>query len=243
MGILVSFYDYVPPNRYDGIPFTHVLIDEADNELGPFTHIDDITLDHPDPDPSNPEPRNFSTENATLNPGVGWYRISWKSDDGVVVQTDPLFNAKSGTYELLASLDDINAQLDGDIIQATPNNTRLIQVSVARVVRAYLSRVIDAPTLASWTSPDSTPETIREVAGKMIAAQLYSNETARSSTLMPPTHAAQIMYNQAMEILNQIIEGDIDIPNVVLTPIEGLSDLDYFPVDATDRAFTMGMNL
>lgn len=149
--------------------------------------------------------------------------------------------------EILATLDDINAELPSDgqepMVVADDDNTELLQISVARIVRGYLSRVVDNGVLVSWASPESTPELVSTIAGKLIASQLYFNETAKTTTILDPDSFAQKRYDEAMSLLNQIIAGTIVIPDIVVNPVEGLTDLDFFPVDSTGRAFTIGMEL
>jgi hypothetical protein len=149
--------------------------------------------------------------------------------------------------QILASLDDINANLVSDaphVVRATDENTHLLQISVARVVRAYLSRLIPSATLIVWDlssdPPVIPPDVVREIAGKMIAAQLYFNETSKTSITIEDRSFAQKRYDEAMALLNGIISGDIVIEGIVT---EEMTDLDFFPVDDTDRAFTMSMEL
>jgi hypothetical protein len=153
--------------------------------------------------------------------------------------------------EILATLDDINANLPSDapepVVVATDENTSLLQISVARVVRGYLSGVLDRVTLASWTTPESTPETVSEVAAKLIAAQLYFNQSAKTSVTIDRDSFAQKLYDEAMAILNQIISGQIIVvdptTDVVVTTTDSMSDLDYFPTDGSSRPFSINMNL
>jgi hypothetical protein len=238
--MIVSFTDYEVTPRYDGTSWKQARIGESSQETGPWTTIDTINL-LPDPNPADPAPKSFTTDNATMT--EGWYLVTFLDDAGNQLVTDPVFNGIASSYEIMASLDDINAYLDGTVVEADAQNTKLIQVSVARVIKAQLSQVVDATTMATWTTPEATPDTIREVAGRLIAAQLYYNETAKSSVVMPPDHYSQILYNQAMELLNEIAAGSVIIPDVPVTPLEAMSSLDFFPVDDTNRAFSMGMNL
>lgn len=144
--------------------------------------------------------------------------------------------------QILASLDDINANLPAELGLATDDNTALLQVSVARVVRGYLSRVVENAVLQSWDSPEDTPEIVREAAGKMIAAMFYFNNTAATTTELSDSSFAQRRYNEAIALLDSIIAGEIPITGVV-TDTEAMSDLDYFPIDDTDRAFTLSQPL
>lgn len=184
-----------------------------------------------------------------LNPGQ--YSIMW--DTGAIDPSDVAFEELivTGAFtpspplpgEILASIDDINGNLDGNVVTATPANTGLVQINVARQVRGYLSRIIDTATLVSWNSPATTPELIRLAAGKLIASQLYFNETSRTSLIIDRDHYAQKLYDEGMAILNSVITGEEVIEGVVVESIEAVDNLDFFPVDSTDRAFTLGMNL
>lgn len=145
--------------------------------------------------------------------------------------------------EILASLDDINAELPSDeetpVVVADEDNTSLLQISTARVVRGYLSRIYPVATLVSWTVPNNTPELIRTAAGKLIAAQLYFNKTAQQTTAIEDNSFAQKRYDEAMSILKDIVDGSVTLVEVTdITGESEMSDLDYFPVDSTDRSFT-----
>jgi hypothetical protein len=156
--------------------------------------------------------------------------------------------------EILASLDDINAELpseetDGStsgyptVVEATDENTYLLQVSVARVVRGYLSGAVDSVTLMGWDQPTDTPEVIRVIAAKFIAAQLFFNQSARTSLTIDDQSFAQKRYDEAMDMLNKILEGVILLGPEVPVVTASLDLLDFFPVDDTDRAFTRSMEL
>lgn len=238
--MIVSFEDYEVAPRFDGTAWTQAQISESASKLGPWTVIDTISLP-PEPDPANPQPVSFTTENATLD--EGWYLVKFLDVQTNELITDPVFNAAPAAYEILATLSDVNAHLDGKVVEADADNSSLVQVSVARTVKAYLSGVIDAATMATWTNPDSTPDAIREVASLLIASQVYFSETAKSSTVVEARHYAQILYDRAIALLDKIIAGLTVLPGTPVTPLDAMTDLDYFPVDDTDRAFTLGMQL
>jgi len=149
--------------------------------------------------------------------------------------------------EILASVEDINGNLPSQdraaVIEATPENGALVQVSVARVVRGYLSGAIDGVILMGWNSPDNTPDIVREAAAKLIAAQIYFNFAARSSLTIEDNNFAQKLYDQAIIILDKILSGEIIIGDEVPVATESMTDEDFWPVDDTDRAFTMSMEL
>jgi hypothetical protein len=96
--------------------------------------------------------------------------------------------------------------------------------------------------LYSWTTPEGTPDIVREIAAKLIAAQLYFNSSARTSLTIDDQSFAQKLYDQAIALLGMIVDGSIPIdPDIPTTPFDIVTADDFFPVDDTDRAFTMGM--
>lgn len=81
---VITFENYQPSPRYDEIPWTEVLIQEAataDAENVDWSTIDTITLDPVDADPASPASRDFTTENASDTDGL-WYRIIFRDADG-----------------------------------------------------------------------------------------------------------------------------------------------------------------
>lgn len=243
MGIVVSFrgYDLMP--RFDGVPWSELEIYEASSQAGPFTSlIDTQDIDPVAADPSDPEPLSFSTPYGTiLN---GWYMVRFLDGLGGAFDTEPVQNDPAN--EIMATLDDVNAHLDGEVIEATPDNTDLVQVSVARIIRGYLGGLVAQSTLMSWDTPATTPDIIREIASMLIAAKVYFNESARTSLIVDDDNFAQRLYDQAMAMLQLILDGQIIIDGGEEGETGAVGVLtidDFFPVDDTDRAFTMGMQL
>ena len=242
---LVSFKDFELEPRFDGTQWTELRIHESSAQAGPWTLVDTQSIAHTT-DPSDPEPINFTTDNATLAPGVGWYKIEIRDAAGVGREYDPIFNPSLDDVEILASTDDVNGNLDGEVIEATADNTVLIQLSVARVIRGYLAALVPTTTLMSWSEPELTPDIVREIAAKLIAAQLYFVMAARQSFQIDDNNYGQRLYDEAMKMLQDILDGVIVLPPEVVPPGEGtmaMSGLDYFPNSDADRAFEMGMQL
>jgi hypothetical protein len=241
--MVVSFNDYEVTARYDGTSWTQARISESDAETGPWTVIDTINLPH-EPDPANPSDKSFTTNNATLT--SGWYLVEFLDAQSNILTTEPVYNAPGSSYEILATLDDVNANLDGHVVEADAENSKLIQVSVARVIKAYLSGAVPATTTVVWVSPETTPDIIRSIAGMLIAAQVYYNEISKASTNVETTSYAQVLYNRAIGLLDKIISGEIASLGGSEAPppsIYTLTTDDFFPVDSTDRAFTLSMEL
>jgi len=241
--VIVSFKQYELPPRFDGQQWTKIRIEEATAEDGPWTLIDTQNVD-PTINPAHPEPINFTTELATLQPGFGWYRVTYVDLSGDTQVTEPVFNA--GPIEILCTIDDVNAHFDRDVLTADADNTQLPQVWASRLIKGYLARIIDPVALASWASPDVTPDIIREVAAFFVASQVYVNYAMRTTVILENLSFGQKMYDDGMALLNGILDGTIPIidpgtgkPIGTTNPDEMEEGLDYFPIDDTDRAFTM----
>lgn len=110
---VVTFSGFIPPPRFDSIPWTELRIEEAPTEDGPWTQIDVQALNPVDADPADPATRSFTTELAT---GEGlWYRIIFADASGdTTLPTTPLLNAvgaagasAGGPCETWISADDV----------------------------------------------------------------------------------------------------------------------------------------
>lgn len=86
-----TFEGFAPPPRYEAAadPFTEVSIEEAAANTGPFAVIETIALAPPDEDPASPRLRNFTTDEATLDPA--WYRLTWKDAGGQTFEAEPIY--------------------------------------------------------------------------------------------------------------------------------------------------------
>lgn len=145
--------------------------------------------------------------------------------------------------EILASLDDINVHLPDDKAKMEDSDDNSLQIDVARYVRSLLSGFFSAETLVSWVSPATTPDIIRSVAGRLIAAKWYA--TLYSEDIGETSNYAQDLYNQANMMIDGIRTGVIvvvDVDNVPV-PSVGVASLtsdDFYPNDSAPAAkFTM----
>lgn len=131
--------------------------------------------------------------------------------------------------EILASLDDINAHLPQDKLQATTPKVELLQLDAVRIVKGALASVFSATTLAGWDVPEDTPERIRAIAGRLIAAKLYAKAYSEDVVELP--EYAQWLYDQAMADLNGVASGAIVLIEVTETVNTGsrLTDDFFFP--------------
>lgn len=93
MSQVVSFTDYTPAARYDGIAWTTVIVEEAETAVGPWTTIDTITLDPVDADPTTPQARSLTTDSASDTLDL-WYRLTFADiNDDTGQPTTPVQNS------------------------------------------------------------------------------------------------------------------------------------------------------
>lgn len=74
MSQVITFVDYRPPARYDGVPWAQARVQEASSPAGPWTLIDTLDLEPQDSDPTEPAARSLTTALASDEPGL-WYRL------------------------------------------------------------------------------------------------------------------------------------------------------------------------
>lgn len=139
----------------------------------------------------------------------------------------------------LASLADINKWLTDHKVEATDTNTSEFQITATRMIKSALSGVFQATTIHAWQTPDTTPGQIREIAGEFVAAFLYRKLYAEDEPGVP--EYAQVLYNEATGLLNQIRTGSLIVLNDNDEPIEenqlGTSQQDFWPNDTTEGPY------
>jgi hypothetical protein len=139
-----------------------------------------------------------------------------------------------------ATLDDVNMHLPTDKLEMKEPALDLMGPDAERIIRGYLARVYSGVTIAGWTDPTITdpetvgyvPELVRAIAGRFIAA-FYYRERYSEDSLDDPQYA-QVKYNEAMALLNQIVCGEVKLWDVVEQPETDLSftAADFFPNDS-----------
>lgn len=114
MAQVITFEEYVPPARFDGIPWTQARVQEAADPTGAWTTIETIELDPVDTEPENPQERSLSTANADDAVGL-WYRLVFLDADGATAApTTPVRNAPPAPDRLdLCTLADVTDYVPG----------------------------------------------------------------------------------------------------------------------------------
>lgn len=135
----------------------------------------------------------------------------------------------------LTSLADIGKWLADHKVEATDTNTAEFQITATRLIKSALSGVFLPTTIHAWQTPATTPGQIREIAGELVAAYLYRELYAEDEPGVP--EYAQLLYNEATGLLNQIRAGSLVVLDDDDNPIEAnasaMSDADFWPNDTT----------
>lgn len=76
-----TFQDFGPPPRYDGDPYTQVVIAESESRGGPWATVETLSIT-PAENPAEPPLYSFTTDLAALE--EGYYRLTWKDASGDV---------------------------------------------------------------------------------------------------------------------------------------------------------------
>lgn len=107
--------------------------------------------------------------------------------------------------EILASLEDINAHLPANVLinNAVDNS---LQVDAQRLIRGQLVSIFTPAVLNAWLTPDTTPELIRTIAGRLIASKYYARLLSGEDADAFPTYSVNL-YNEAISLLSDIKSG------------------------------------
>ncbi len=145
--------------------------------------------------------------------------------------------------EVLASYSDINVQLPTTFaVDANTEGIDAASLDAIRIVRGSLLGVFSPTVIAGWDSPTHTPELIRGVAARLIAALMYSRLFAAQDSDTPDF--ANQKYRAAMQTLKQIRSGELillDVDNTTLLTA-GWSNTDFYPnAEASGPIFTLDM--
>jgi len=139
---------------------------------------------------------------------------------------------------LFATLEDINVHLPADKMQITDAGDDLLQIDAYRLIRSRLAGTFSPEVIATWASPVTTPEMIREIAGKIIAAKFYA--TLVSEDEPDGSLFAQNLYNEAIMALNDIRNGTLTVLDVDGNELDNgaLVETSFYPNDtAPDPSF------
>lgn len=133
--MVVSFPNYVPPPRYDDLPWVTARLEQSATQGGVYTTTESFDLDPVDDDPSSPRSRSFTTELGTADL---WYRFVWVDED--LTESSPTAAGQNtdGTVTPVLTVPVTAAELAAIIhVNATSNSAaleRVLQAAYGEVV-------------------------------------------------------------------------------------------------------------
>lgn len=143
-----------------------------------------------------------------------------------------------------ANLNDANVFLASDRLQLTDATFGPLELDAERIIRGYVGGIVTPEKLASWASPETTPEIIRMIMGRLIAAAYYVRVYSENQMTLP--EYAQNLYNMAIGYLMGIQKGSqviIEVDGTTIDIVEtALTNQNFLPNDqSTPPAFTREM--
>lgn len=139
---------------------------------------------------------------------------------------------------MLASNADIQNFLGDDKISVGDVNAAKPNIEAERLIKGQLSGIFTALTLSSWNSPENTPEQVRGIAGRLAAAFLYRGMYSEEQEAVP--EYAQLLYNEAIMLLQDIKTGNLSVLDEDNVPIDSSgSILGFWPNNSTVPVFSM----
>jgi hypothetical protein len=130
----------------------------------------------------------------------------------------------------LVDENDINVHLPEDklVADAEPLLDEIYE-DIERIIRGNLAGQIDSSEMATWLTPDTTPKLIRAIGGRLGAAFIYRRRYSEDS-LDDPEYA-QFKYNEAMMMIQGIIDGTLVLEEVPLEVGLALTTDMFYPND------------
>lgn len=208
--MIVSFEDYVPEPRFDGLPWTQVTIEESASGDGPWTLIDTQALNPVDTDPKNPQPRSFTTSLAVVP--EGWYRVAFKDAAGDILYTDPVQNLEPTQVDykptvgqvarkILSRTRDSYGNLSGNFsATSTPTAEQVIQIidDVSTEVADLIGDEIPTPL------NDDAANVVALRAAMQIETDFYAEQVNSGRSIYPQLEK---QFNSALAALQKQIEA------------------------------------
>ena len=136
-----------------------------------------------------------------------------------------------------AGVSDVNVHLPDDKAQILDGEMPNLLLDAERTINSRLASTFEATDFASWTEPAETPEIIRAIAGKLVAAKFYANLVAEDQA--DGSVFAQNLYNEAIQELNDIRDGILTVIGVDGNPLinDSLTETSFLPNNSTQDPF------
>jgi len=211
---VVTFEDFTPPPKFDGIAWNQIHIQESESASGPWVEIDVQTLSPLDSDPTEPMARAFTTDQATLP--NGWYQVIFSDPAAsTALPTVPIQNVPDETMPYLPTLADVGAimrartkTVDGDEIGTFNDDTRPTGEEVHRIIMQAANDVTapidtDIPVGAyRWAT-----QAIIYRTAKLIEISYFPEQIATGRSPYPEYNA---LFDEAIGWLNTAVGRELE---------------------------------
>lgn len=205
MTYVVSLSGFVPPARFDTVPWTSVKISEGAVQSGPFNLIDTQAIT-PDVDPSQPQVRSFTTALAQLP--SGWYQVVFYDNGGAQSEASDPVRADGAGDTLPPTPDDIRtvSPLLREKFPLPPTDVyqtldlRNIVLEATALVQSITWRIID-PTLGCAAPEDYTCEVVPDELVP-VAVQAIARMAERIRVTTDPAFAQQVATGRRLRGFN-----------------------------------------
>jgi len=218
---VVTFTDYRPAPRMDGLPWTNILIFEAPSPDGPWTQIDTIPINPVDIDPADPAARSFSTENATIE--QGWYQVVFTDDAN---HQQPFGVVQNASYPWVPSLSQVGALVrtrtkdsSGNELGTFNDDTRPTDDDVQELIQ----QAVDTFVLRGGTEipPELYPEVQRLIATRAAMLVEISYFPEQVNTGRSPYNQYESLWEEGygnsknkgvlIQAIEAVLQGDTNI--------------------------------
>lgn len=168
---VVTFLDYTPMPRYDSVPWSAAVISEGVTSDGPWLPIETISFAGDlDADPSNPKPRSFTTDNATLP--SGWYTVTFRDATGATQQpTNSVFNGEQSGSDYRPSADRVARKLLSRTRDAYGNLQGRFSTTTTPTSTQVDEIISDTMTDVADLIGDDIPEALFDDAADLVATR------------------------------------------------------------------------
>jgi hypothetical protein len=143
VSFVVSLEGFVPPPRYDALPWTHARIEQSTTSAtGPWTSVATPVLSPVDADPTNPQARNFTV---TVVVPTAWYRVVWldaandESDSSAIYSDQTSYQSSGVNFGTLVSRLRGMTAVDPDEAKARINQAHKRMCAEAEALKARIT--------------------------------------------------------------------------------------------------------
>jgi len=125
------------------------------------------------------------------------------------------------------TLEEVRALAERTKLAITTLDTELLNSFEDEIIQR-LAAQIDAATLATWTTPDTTPKLVRTIISRKYFAWFYFRQYSEDIGTNENTYALKLDASAEMLIAG-ILDGTIIIPGITTD----ISTITFYPTDAS----------